>query len=99
MLQFDWANLSREELREVIEKRCSDFGTVKSVTVIMDQDARFALAAIEMSSEAEMFEILRNFGDQKVDSMVVTRIEPLQKSVAPERDPMNRRRESEPPPS
>ena len=76
MFKFDLANLSREELQQLIERRCSNFGTVKSATIIMDGDARgFALAAIEMSSEAEMFEVLRNCGDHKVDTMAVIKIE------------------------
>jgi hypothetical protein len=76
MFSFDLAKLSREELQQAIERRCSDFGTVKSVTIIMDGTARgFALAAIEMSTDAEMFEVLRHFGDHKVDTMAVIKIE------------------------
>jgi hypothetical protein len=76
MIEADIAKLSREQLREMVVERCSQFGSVQDVTIVMDSGRyRFALAAVEMSTPAESQAILRHLGDSLVHGLVVIRIE------------------------
>ena len=75
MIRLDLAHLSREELEKAITDRCSQFGSVSSVVIVQDSAHAFALASVEMSTQAETMEVLRNFGDSLVDGAAVIRIE------------------------
>lgn len=84
MITLDLDALSEQEIKDIVFRRCSEFGTVSNVTIVK-QDSRytFALAAVEMSSPNETLAVLRSLGDSKVEEMVVIRIERIQKPSAP----------------
>lgn len=73
MVKLDLARLTREELRSEVDKLCSRVGTVQEVFVVRAQKMTFAM--VKMSSLPENSEVLRRFGDYKVDSMVLIEIE------------------------
>lgn len=84
MIKLDLGALSEEELKEIVFQRCSEFGTVVTVTIVKrDRDYDFALAAVDMSSPGETVAVLRKLGDSKVDNMVVIRIEHADQPAAP----------------
>lgn len=83
MIQLDLDALSEEELKEIVFQRCSEFGTVLTVTIVKgDHDYAFALAAVDMSTPGETLAVLRKLGDSKVDDMVVIRIEQAEKPAS-----------------
>lgn len=76
MIKLELTGLSRDELQEIVRQLCSQCGTVTNVVIVKDDRWRsFALAGVEMSTPAETFEVLRRFGDHKVDTMAVIRME------------------------
>jgi hypothetical protein len=72
---LDLAHLSREELERVITERCSQFGSVSSAVIVQGDHYTFALASVEMSTQAETMEVLRNLGYALVDGTAMIRIE------------------------
>lgn len=83
MIKLDLDALSEEELKQIVFQRCSEFGTVSTVTIIKhDRHYDFALAAVEMSTPGETSTVLKNVGDSKVDEMVVIRIEQAEKPAS-----------------
>ena len=81
MIKLDLRALSEDDLKKVVFKRCSEFGSVSTVTIVKhDQRYNFALAAVEMSAPDETLAVLKSLGDSKVDNMVVIRIEQEEKT-------------------
>lgn len=82
-MQLDVAGLSEEELAKIVGERCSQFGSVANVYIVKEDGRHaFALAAVEMSTPSELLDVLRRFGESKVDSMVVIRLEQEEKTAA-----------------
>jgi hypothetical protein len=76
MIKLDLRAMSEDDLKKVVVERCSEFGSVSSVTIVKHEHRySFALAAVEMSTPHETLAVLKNLGDSKVDNMVVIRIE------------------------
>lgn len=76
VIRLDLARLTRAEVERLITERCSQYGTVTSVVIVQDSARyNFALASVEMSSQAEAMEVLRHLGDSRVEESVVIRIE------------------------
>lgn len=68
--------LSHDEIQEAIKQCCSECGGVSNVIILKDDKWHgFALAGVEMSAPAETVAVLERFGDYKLDTMVVIRID------------------------
>lgn len=76
MIEADIARLSRDELCRMVSERCSEFGSVSNVSIVMDSGRyTFALAVVEMSAPDEAQAVLRMLGESIVEGMVVIRLE------------------------
>ena len=76
MLTLDIANLAEPDLRKTIASNCSEFGTVKVVNVLLpNYESEYAVAVVTMGTPAEAAAVHRKFGNAKVGSTAVIRLE------------------------
>jgi hypothetical protein len=80
MIELDIAALSRDELTDRVSNLCVQCGSVVHVGIVKDGGRHgFALAAVEMATPAETFEVVRRFGGSKAHGMALIRIEQVRK--------------------
>lgn len=76
MLTMDVTKLSHAELAAVVSQRCSQFGSVKEITILQPpEEPQIAFALVGMRSIDEIDRVVENLGAAKVDSLAVIRIE------------------------
>ena len=76
MLTLDIANLAEPDLWKAIASHCSDFGTVKIVNIVLPNDkSEYAVAVVTMTTPAEVAAADRRFGNAKVGSTAIIRLE------------------------
>jgi hypothetical protein len=76
MLTLDIANLAEPDLRNAIVSHCSEFGTVKVVNVLLPNDkSEYVVAVVTMATPAEAAAVDRKFGNAKVGSTAIIRLE------------------------
>ena len=70
------ASLSKPELKRSVADLCSEFGTVKTVDVLLPNDeSEYAVAVVNMATPAEATAVDRKFGNAKVGSTAIIRLE------------------------
>jgi len=76
MLTMDVTKLSHAELAAAVLRRCSQFGSVKDITILQPPEKpELAFALVGMKSANEIDRVVENIGAAKVDSLAVIRIE------------------------
>ena len=76
MLTLDIGGLSEPDLRKAIASHCSEFGTVKVVNVLPPNDqSEYVVAVVTMAAPAEAAAVDRKFGNAKVGSTAIIRLE------------------------
>ena len=76
MLTIDMTELSDTALENIIAERCSQFGSVASLTVLLAHDnCESAVAFVGMSTADQLERVATHIGDSKSDSFVFIRIE------------------------
>ena len=76
MLTIDMTNLSQRGLEKIIAERCSQFGSVASLTVMLaDDNCESAVAFVSMSTADQLDRVATHIGDSRSDSFVFIRIE------------------------
>ena len=76
MLTLDIANLAEPDLRKAIASHCSEFGTVNVVNVLFPNDkSEYVVAVVIMATPAEAVAVDRKFGNAKVGSTAIIRLE------------------------
>ena len=69
-------NFAEPDLREAIALHCSEFGTVRVVDVVLPNDSsEYAVAVVTMATPDEAAAVDRKFGNAKVGSTTVIRLE------------------------
>jgi hypothetical protein len=75
MLTMDMTGLSDRGLEKIIAERCSQFGSVASLTVLPAHDnCDSAVAFVSMSTADQMERVATQIGDSRSDSFVFIRI-------------------------
>jgi hypothetical protein len=75
MLIIDAAEFDEMELQEMISERCSELGAVMDIEIRKINDPyRYDLAIVEMSTDEEASEVVRELGGKEYGSSVVMRI-------------------------
>lgn len=86
MLTLDIAKLAEPDLRKAIAAHCSDFGTVKIVNIVLPNDeSEYAVAVVTMATPAEAAAVDRRFGNAKVGSTAIIRLQQELKEDLPHR--------------
>ena len=76
MLNIDMTDLSDTELEKIVAERCSQFGSVASLTVLPAHDnCKSAVAFVSMSTADQLDRVAAHIGDSRSDSFVFIRIE------------------------
>jgi hypothetical protein len=76
MLTIDMTKLSDTGLEKIIAERCSQFGSVASLTVMLaDDHCDSAVAFVSMSTADQLDRVATHIGDSRSDSFVFIRIE------------------------
>ena len=76
MLTIDMTDLSDTALEKVVAERCSQFGSVASLTVMLaDDDCESAVAFVSMSTADQLDRVATHIGDSRSGSFVFIRIE------------------------
>jgi hypothetical protein len=76
MLTIDMTNLSERGLETIIAERCSQFGSVASLTILLaDDTCDSAVAFVSMSTADQLDRVATYIGDSRSDSFVFIRIE------------------------
>jgi hypothetical protein len=76
MLTIDMTELSDTELEKIVAKRCSQFGSIASLTVLLAHDnCESAVAFVSMSTADQLDRVATHIGDSRSDSFVFIRIE------------------------
>jgi hypothetical protein len=76
MLSIDMTHLSETELEKIVTERCSQFGSVLSLTVLLaDDNCESAVAFVSMSNADQLDRVATHIGDSRSDSFVFIRIE------------------------
>ena len=77
MLTLDIGGLAEPDLRKAIASpHCSEFGTVKVVNVLLPNGkSEYVVAVVTMATPAEAAAVDRKFGNAKVGSTAVIRLE------------------------
>jgi len=79
MLTMDVAKLSHVQLADAISQRCSQFGSVRAITILQPSEKpQLAFALVGMGSVTEIDRVVENLGAAKVDSLAVIKIEQKQ---------------------
>lgn len=84
MLTMDVTKLSHIELADAVSQRCSQFGSVKQVTILRPQGKpQIALAVVAMTSANAIDRVVDNLGAAKVASLAIITIEQEIASISP----------------
>jgi hypothetical protein len=76
MLTIDMSDLSDTGLEKIVGERCSQFGSVASLTVLPAHDNyESAVAFVSMSTTDQLERVATYIGDSRSDSFVFIRIE------------------------
>ncbi len=86
MLTMNVAKLSHAELAGAVAQRCSQFGSVKDVTILQPPETpQLIFALVGMTSDNEIDHVVDKVGAVKIGSLALIRIEqenaPLSQSV------------------
>ena len=82
MLTIDMTNLSERAFEKTIAERCSQFGSVASLTVLPAHDnCESAVAFVSMSTADQLERVATHIGDSRSDSFVFIRIEQEKESL------------------
>jgi hypothetical protein len=75
MLIIDATEFDEMELQELISERCSEVGSVMDVEIQKIRDPyRYDLAIVEMSTDEEASEVVKELGGTEYGSSVVMKI-------------------------
>jgi hypothetical protein len=74
-MRVDLAHMSRQELARTVAERCSRFGAVSQVAIMLDSEHPFALAGVVMRERAEALALLRGMGGSMIQNTVLIRLE------------------------
>jgi hypothetical protein len=76
MLTINMTNLSERGLEKIIADRCSQFGSVANLTVMLaDDNCESAVAFVSMSTADQLDRVATHIGDSRSDSFAFIRIE------------------------
>ena len=76
MLTIDMTDLSDTELEKIVAERCSQFGSVASLTVLPAHDTCVsAVAFVSMSTADQLDRVATHIGDSRSGSFVFIRIQ------------------------
>ena len=76
MLTMDVTKLSHAQLADAISQRCSQFGSVREITILQPpEEPQIAFALVGMRSVTEIDRVVENLGAAKIDSLAVIKIE------------------------
>ena len=79
MLTMDVTKLSHAQLAYVVLQRCSQFGSVREITILQPPEKpQLAFALVGMRSVTEIDRVVENLGAARVDSLAVIKIEQQQ---------------------
>ena len=79
MLTMDVTKLSHAQLADVVLQRCSQFGSVREITILQPPEKpQIAFALVGMRSVNEIDRVVENLGAARVDSLAVIKIEQQQ---------------------
>jgi len=83
MLTMDVTKLSHVQLADAISQRCSQFGSVRAITILQPPEKpQLAFALVGMKSVNEIDRVVQNLGAAKVDNLaVIIRIEQEQTPI------------------
>ena len=75
MLMVSADDYDNSEMEELISERCSEFGLVTDIEIRRDHDPyRYDMAIVEMSTEEEASEVVRQLGGSEWGSCVMMKI-------------------------
>jgi hypothetical protein len=75
MLMVNATDYDDVEMEELISERCSEFGLVTDVEIRRDADPyRYDFAIVEMSTDEEASEVVKQFGGREWGSCVMIKI-------------------------
>ena len=84
MLTFDIASLSARELEDIVARRCAQFGTVKSVRVLLPVEHRkYGIAVVGMSTSIETNRVIAEIGDLNFGFTALIRLMPERRRPRP----------------
>ena len=76
MLTMDVTKLSHAQLADAVLQRCSQFGSVRDITILQPPEKpQIAFALVGMRSVNEIDRVVENLGAARVDSLAVIKIE------------------------
>ena len=76
MLTMDVTKLSHAQLADAVLRRCSQFGSVREITILQPPEKpQIAFALVGMRSVNEIDRVVENLGAARVDSLAVIKIE------------------------
>ena len=82
MLTMDVAKLTHAQLANAILQRCSQFGSVKDITILQPpEQPQLAFAVVRMRSVTASDRVVENLRAARVDLLAVTKIEQGQACV------------------
>ena len=82
MLTMDVAKLTHAQLANAVLQRCSQFGSVREITILQPpEQPQLAFALVGMRSVTEIDRVVENLGAARVDLLVVIKIEQEQACV------------------
>ena len=76
MLTMDVTKLSHTQLANAVLQRCSQFGSVREITILQPSEKpQIAFALVGMRSVNEIDRVVENLGAARVDTLAVIKIE------------------------
>lgn len=82
MLTMNVSKLTHAELANAVLRRCSQFGSVREITILQPpEQPQLAFALVGMRSVTEIDRVVENLGAARVDTLAVIKIEQEQACV------------------